>query len=125
MAYTTEELEKMSLDAIANDPNIVFLQDVIALLPVSSQTFYNHGLEKFESIKSALQKNRVAIKSKLRFNWLHQEENATMQISLYKLLATDEEKDALTMQRTDLTSKGEQLNSVIVEVVNATKTESN
>lgn len=124
MAYDKEQLEKEALEAISNDESITFIQDVIAVLPCSSATFYLLELEKLESIKDAITKNRISIKKKLRHNWLAQDENATMQVALYKLISTDEEKDALTMTKSDITTKGDKLNSVIVEVVNATKNNS-
>jgi len=67
-----------------------------------------------------LHKNRIEIKKRLRTNWMRQDENATMQVALYKLLSNDEEKDSLTMQKTDITTKGDRLNSVIIEVIDGT-----
>jgi len=118
--FDKEQLEKQALGAIQSDSDIVFIQDVIAVLPCSSATFYNHNLEKLETIKDALHKNRIEIKKRLRTNWMRQDENATMQVALYKLLSNDEEKDSLTMQKTDITTKGDRLNSVIIEVIDGT-----
>jgi hypothetical protein len=95
MAYDIQELEKLSLEIIRSDEHVVFFQDIIPKLPCNSATFYNHELEKLETIKDALLKNRSSIKTQLRKKW-QDGENATTQVALYKLISTDDEKQSLS-----------------------------
>jgi hypothetical protein len=94
--YLKHELEKMSIEAIQKN-KLFFIQDVIAYLPCCSATFYNHELEKLETIKDELMKVKVGIKVSMRNKW-YKSDNATLQMGLMKLLATDEELRKLSMQ---------------------------
>ena len=96
MAYDKDTLIKQSIEAI-DKHNLFFIQDVIAYLPCSSVTFYNQELEKVESIKEALNENKVKVKNALRRKWFENDQPTT-QIALYKLLANREELIALTNQ---------------------------
>ena len=89
MAYDTENLKKQSLEAI-EEHSLYFISDVIACLPCSKQTFYDHGLDKIDDIKKALDKNKIVAKIELRKKWL-KSDNATMQMGIMKLLSEDEE----------------------------------
>jgi hypothetical protein len=96
MAYDTENLRKLSLDAI-KEHNLYFITDVVAYLPCDKSTFYNHDLDKCNDIKKALHSNRVNAKVELRKKWL-KSNNATMQMGLMKLLSEDEELKKLAME---------------------------
>jgi len=111
MAHKKEDMIKLSLDAI-KDNNLVFVTEIFAFVPFSQATFYNHKLEGLESIKKALDDNRVTTKAGMRKEWL-KSTNATLQIALYKLLATNEEYDRLIQQKIDHTSDGEAMGFTI------------
>lgn len=96
MAYDTANLKEQALSAI-EEHQLYFISDVIAYLPCSSSTFYDHGLEKSEDIKKALFKNKVLAKVELRKKWL-KSDNATMQMGIMKLLSEDEELKKLAME---------------------------
>lgn len=96
MGYKKSELEAKALKAIQSK-KLVFVDDVVTLLPCSRATFYNHGLDKLDVIKEALDANKVSIKSGLRKKW-YESDNATVQIALYKLVSTPEEHKKLTGQ---------------------------
>lgn len=104
MAYKTSELEKKAIDAIKKN-NLVFVNEIMPFLPCSSATFYAQELEKSESIKEALEKNRLDIKKGLRRKW-YEGDNATTQIALYKLIGTDEENDRITSQKQTIEHSG-------------------
>ena len=93
MAYTKNQIEKLSLAAIEKH-ELVFIEDVVSFLPVSRATFYNWHLDKLDTIKEAIIKTKVDIKSKLRKRWAVEDAPAT-QIALYKILGNEEETDAL------------------------------
>lgn len=108
VTYNTDDLEKQAV-ALIEAKSLVFIDEVCAYLPCSMSTFYERKLEKSEAIKAALTKNRVSKKLALRSNW-EESQNATLQMGLYKLLATPEELAALSMQHVDHTTKGESIN---------------
>ena len=96
MAYDTKELIDQALKAI-KEHDLYFISDVVACLPCSSSTFYDHELEKSEDIKKALEANRINAKVEMRKKWL-KSDNATMQMGLMKLLSDDEELRKLAME---------------------------
>lgn len=104
MAYKKKELEKLALAAIEADEHIVSFDDVIAELPCSQKTFFNHKLHELHSLKEALGENKVKIKKSLRKKW-KDSDNATVQIALYKLIGSEEEAERLngTRQKIDAT----------------------
>lgn len=104
MAYKKEELEKKALENIKKY-KLYFIHDVIYYLPCSCATFYNHKLEKLESIKEALEKNKIKTKVGLRKKW-YDSDNATAQIALYKLIGTDEESDRINSQKNKVEHSG-------------------
>jgi len=97
MAYKTEELIKKALEVVEKH-NLFFIEDVVAYLPCSRQTFYTHNLDKLESLKELLDANRINAKVKMRKKW-SESDNATLQIALYQLIATDEENSKINSQR--------------------------
>jgi hypothetical protein len=118
MAYNTKELYNQALEEIRKN-NLFFVEDVCAYLGISKPTFYTHfhlESDEFNYIKELLQKNRIKIKVSIRQK-LHSSTSPTGLLALYKLLATDEERKALSMQHHDHTSQGEQINHVTFEYV--------
>jgi len=67
-------------------------------LPISKQTFYNLGLDEVDSVKSAIEDEKIKIKSKLRRNWRNSD-NPTLQIAEFKLASTDAELERLAMSK--------------------------
>ena len=96
MSFEKHELEQIAIEQIRKN-KLFFIQDVIAYLPCCSATFYNHELEKLETIKDELQKVKVEIKVSMRNKW-YKSDNATLQMGLMKLLSTDQELRKLSMQ---------------------------
>jgi hypothetical protein len=91
--FSKKALIEIALKAI-KELDLVFFSDVVACLPCSRRTAYNYNLQEDEDIQQALNQNRIITKSLLRKNWLYHG-NATAQIALYKLIATDEERAIL------------------------------
>lgn len=114
MAYDKKEMETKALAAIKRH-KLVFASDVVTYLPCCEATYYNMGLNELESIKEALQKERVAMKTKLRKRWL-ESDNPTLNVALYKLIGTDDEAHRLsgTRQQIDHTTKGQAIEGKIV-----------
>jgi hypothetical protein len=96
MAYKTEELERLSLEAI-NKHKLFFIEDIVAYLPCDKTTFYAHKLHESNSIKEALTEVKVNLKVSMRSKWFRSE-NPTLQLALMKILSCDEELRKLSMQ---------------------------
>lgn len=111
MAYNTDELEKEALKLIV-DKKLFFITDVVALMACDRQTFYNHKLDKLDSIKEALAKNKVEVKNSLRKKW-HDSDNPTTQVALYKLISEDDERKKLSQQYHDVTTDGDKLSTTV------------
>ncbi len=103
-----EKYESEILEVIEKK-RIFQIQDIFAFYNgCSSSTFYNHELEKLESIKDALRKNKIITKQALKQKWA-QSDNATLQIALFKLICEDDERQKLNQQHIDHTSKGDKV----------------
>ena len=119
MAYKKADMVRQSLTAIKEN-DLVFVDEIIAFVPFSEKTFYNHKLQELQDIKKALNDNRIKIKAGLRKDW-RTSKHPVLQIALYRLLATESEYDRLILQKVDHTSKGESVKPMNV-IVDSTET---
>ena len=87
------ELVKASVDAIM-EYNILFLPDVAAYLPITRTQFYDAELDLAPEIQEAVEKQRSLAKCALTEKWL-KSDSPTLNIALYKLISTHEERLAL------------------------------
>ena len=97
MAYKKEDLIKQALQAI-KEHKLIFIEEVVSFLPCVMSTFYDKKMEESEAIKSAIQANKINIKTKLRTRW-QDVDNSALNIALYKLCATKEELGILSVQQ--------------------------
>jgi hypothetical protein len=104
-----DELEKLSLKAI-DDHNLMFVGDIWAFIGISRTNFYDYKLDKKDSIKGALEKNKITTKSNLKAKW-YKSSNPTLQIALMRLISEDEERKKLSQQYHDVTSDGKEVNT--------------
>ena len=99
MAYDTKELKEKAEKAI-KEHGLYFIEDVVAYLPCSKPTFYEHFPNEsndYKSIVELLEENRINDKVSMRKKW-KDSDNATLQMGLMKLLSTDEERRRLAME---------------------------
>ena len=115
MAYNTKELERQALEAI-NKYKLIWIEEVLSYLPCSKQTFYDHGLDKFDTIKTAITKNRTDLKVGLRKKW-YDSDNATTQIALYKLIGTEDESDRIKSQKNKTEHTGTAFEKVTINII--------
>ncbi len=103
MAYTKKYLIDKSMEAIQQN-NLLFVDEIFRHVGFSQRVFYNKKLQEVQTIKEALEQNRINTKFDLRQKW-YTSENATLQIALYKLICSDDEADRLnnSRQRIDVT----------------------
>lgn len=122
MAYEKDELEKLSLEAI-KEHNLVSISEVVSYLPIQSRaTFYNHELDKLDSIKEALSESKIHTKVELRTKWRNSD-NATLQLALMKLISEDDERKKLSQSYYDHTTDGEAINKENIDVSKLTTEE--
>lgn len=110
MAYKNEKLYEEAVRVI-KQYNLFMVKDVVAYLGIVGDTFYNHfptESEESEHIKRLLQENKIKTKVSIRKK-LHNCESVAGWLALYKLLATEEELRALSMEYVDHTSAGRQI----------------
>lgn len=111
-----DNYEKEILEVIKNE-NIFSISDIFAFYKgCSSSTFYNHELEKLESIKRAIEDNKIITKHSLKAKWA-ESDNPTLQIALFKTICSDDERKQLSQNYTDHTSNGEKINIPPIEWV--------
>lgn len=103
-------LEAKALKAI-DEHNLMFVGDIWAFIGISRATFYNgYHLDKLDSIKGALDKNKITTKSNLKAKW-YKSQNPTLQIALMRLISEDDERKKLSQQYHDVTSDGKEVNT--------------
>lgn len=96
---TTENIEKRALEII-EEYKVINFKEIEAYLPQCRGTLYNHDLHKLDTIKTAIEKNRLLVKAGLRKKW-YDSDNATVQIALYKLIADEDELTRLNSQKVE------------------------
>ena len=97
MAYKKEEIYKRALDIIKNK-EVLFINDVIAFLPCGRSAFYEFFPKKSDesdTLKRELEQKKVKQKIMLRKFFGCKLASASERIFLYKLLANDEERQAI------------------------------
>ena len=104
-----KRIEKMAIEAIEAN-KLTTISEVCVYLPIHRATFYNNGFDKLDTIKSAIETNKLKIKQSLRAKW-YKSDQPTLQVALYKLLSTPEELAALSggPRQIDVTSGGERI----------------
>ena len=110
MAYNTATLKKQALAAI-DKHKLFFIEDVVAFLPCGKTAFYEHFANETndrKDIDELLERNRIEVKTSMRSKW-YKSEAPALQLSLYKLIATTDERNALSMSKVDVTSGGDKI----------------
>lgn len=95
MAYAKDKILQQCIDQIKAN-GITFFTDLENYVEPALSTLYEWELEKSEAIKKELAKNRIERKAKMRKKW-EDSDNATLQVAAYKLLASDDELERLSV----------------------------
>ena len=103
-----QRYERELIEAIEKH-KLCFFDHCFGYVSFCSATAYNNNLEKLESIRNAIKKNRVKGKNYLLNNWL-ESDNATLNIAAYRLLSEPEEHKKLNQAYIDHTTKGDKIN---------------
>ena len=99
MAYNTKELFEKAKDVIVKH-KLFFIEDIVAFLPCSKPTFYEHfpiDSNEINELKELLEQNRTELKVSMRSKW-YKSNAPALQMALMKLICTDEERKKLAMQ---------------------------
>jgi len=113
MAYDKEKIYKEAVKAI-EEHNLFFIEDIVSMITCSKPTFYDFfkvDSNELNALKDMLDANKIAMKVKLRTKLANGDKAAEI-LALYKLIATDSERRALSMQHIDHTTKGEKMNII-------------
>tara|TARA_X000001316_G_C890496_1_gene12414 strand:- start:9 stop:377 length:369 start_codon:yes stop_codon:yes gene_type:complete len=104
MAYDPKELEKKALAAIKKH-KLMFIEHIVAFLPCSKETFYNHKLHESDAIKKAVEEMRVGKKTKMLSNWINSE-TPSLQIAAMKMISEEHEAHRLNGTRQEIKHEG-------------------
>jgi len=104
MAYDTKELEKKALIAI-EEHKLMFMEHIVAFLPCSKETFYNHKLHESDSIKKAVEEMRVSKKTKMLSNWINSDV-PSLQIAAMKMISEEHEAHRLNGTKQEIKHDG-------------------
>lgn len=107
MGYNKDKLYEKAI-AVIRKNKLLFIEDVAAYVSCNKTTLYKHfpvESNELNDLKEELELNKVAIKVKLRKKW-QDSDNPTVQIALYRLSCSDEERRLLATNYTELTGDG-------------------
>jgi hypothetical protein len=102
MAYNRVKIYEQALDLIEKK-KLFFIEDVVTLLPCNKTTFYDFfkiDSNELNTIKEALDKNKIDVKNGLRSKWF-KGNNPLTQMALYKLIGTEEEYHRIASTKTE------------------------
>ena len=99
MAYDRVKIFEQAKEMIVKH-KLFFVEDIIAFIPCSKQTFYDFfpvESDELDSLKTLLEVNRTDLKVSMRSKW-YKSNAPALQMALMKLIATPEELKKLSMQ---------------------------
>jgi len=102
---------------VVKEKALYLVEEVPVMIGISKSTFYTFypdGSEELDAIKELLEDNKITIKSEIREK-LRTGDKAAELIALYKLLSSNDERKALSMQHVDHTSNGKTINISPIE----------
>ena len=107
---------------IIEERKIMFFSHVFAYASFSSATAYNHELEKLETIKDALSKNRTSGVTYMLNKWISSD-NATLQIAAMRIISDEDLRRSLNQQYVEQTIKEQPLFNIEVRETSDTKSD--
>ena len=123
MAYDKNEIFERAKEILKKDVDVVFIEDVAIEIGISKTTFYEYfppKSDELNEIKELILINRSTTKKFLRNKW-KDSDNATLNVCLYKLLSTEEERELLSDKPKDDNKKatiGDNLAKVLGQLTN-------
>ena len=99
MAYDKDKIFEQAKQAIT-DNNLFFIEDIVAFIPCDKTTFYRFfpiESNEYNTIRNMLEENKITTKSAIRVK-LFKSNKAGELLALYRLIATNDERQALNQQ---------------------------
>ena len=99
MRYDKDKIFEQAKQAIT-DNNLFFIEDIVAFIPCAKPTFYEFfpvGSNEMNTIRDMLEENKITTKSAIRVK-LFKSNKAGELLALYRLIATNDERQALNQQ---------------------------
>tara|TARA_R110000796_G_scaffold120506_1_gene234627 strand:+ start:1997 stop:2443 length:447 start_codon:yes stop_codon:yes gene_type:complete len=120
--FDKQKLFDKAVSYIQNDRNNHFVADVYTGIGISGPTLYSYfpvGSTELGTIHAMLEENKIALKKRLRRNWADSDA-PVLQLNLYKLTGTPEERNALSHQSVQIQGKVEVENKIDVGALSIT-----
>ena len=98
------KIYEQAKNVIEGDDNILFLDDVVAELPISKPTFYSwwpKGSDKYNELLALINTNRVKVKRYIRLK-LRISGKAAELLSLYRMICNEDERRAINQNYIDV-----------------------
>jgi AcrR family transcriptional regulator len=96
--YDRKKIFEQAKDVIVKN-KLFFIEDIVAFLPCSKSTFYEHfpnESDLYKKLVELLETNRTELKVSMRSKW-YKSNAPALQMALMKLLSTPEELRLLSM----------------------------
>lgn len=122
MAYDRKKIFEQAKEMIVKH-KLFFVEDIIAFLPCSKSSFYDFfpdGSDELDILKELLEQQRVTLKVGMRSKW-YKSDNATLQVSLMKLICTDDERKKLSMHQAEEVIIDDKITEIKITRVNGNK----
>jgi hypothetical protein len=107
---------------IIKERKIMFFSHVFPYTSFCAATAYNHNLEKLDTIKDALAKNRASGVTYMLNKWIGSD-NPTLQIAAMRIIADEEIRRSLNQQYIEQTIKEQPLFNIDVKEGSDTKSD--
>jgi len=111
-----EEHIKQIIELIPNKPIFTFKDIFVYYKGCTRQWAYALDIDKNDTIKGLIYDNKRKGVTSLLSKWITSN-NATLEIAAMRLLADDEERKMLSMNHTDITTNGKEINIPVIEWV--------
>lgn len=120
MAYNWKKIYEEAIK-VASKGGITTVDEVISFLSCEKSAFYAHfpnDSEELENIKEVIaigkNKTKISIRKKL-----FDSGNPTALLALYRMICTDEERNAIVMTKADITSNGKDIQAepITLEII--------
>lgn len=101
MAYDKDKIKEELLSNAEMIEDITTFDDLALTVAPTRKTLYDWEFHKCDDLKALIDRNKIKVKQQLRKQWKAEGASPTLQLALYKILATDTERKALSMEYTE------------------------
>ena len=112
MAYDKRKIFEKAKE-LAIEHGLIFIEDIVALLPISKQTFYQYfppASDELDQLKAIIDNHKIMTKAKLRKQWEDPNAAPALQMALYKLTGSEEELRRLSVAKQEISgNEGKEL----------------